>query len=81
MSEAEAKLMQEHAVYWKDRLDKGQAVTFGLVAHPDGAFGIGIVEVDSDADVQTLTANDPTIRASRGFRFEVHPMPRGAVHR
>ena len=81
MSEAEAKLMQEHAAYWNDRMDKGQVVTFGLVADPNGPFGIGIVEVEADADVEALTTNDPTIRANRGFRFEVYPMPRGAVHR
>jgi uncharacterized protein YciI len=81
MSEAEAGLMQEHAAYWTSLMEKGQVVTFGLVADPKGAYGIGVVEVETDADAQALTANDPTIRANRGFRFEVHPMPRGAVHR
>ncbi len=62
-------------------MEKGQVVTFGLVADPKGAYGIVIVEVETDADVQALTMNDPTIRAKRGFTFEVCPMPRGAVHR
>ena len=28
---------------------------------------------------QAFTDNDPTIRSGQGFRFEVHPMPSGAV--
>ena len=80
MSEAEAALMQEHALYWRDWMEKGRVVTFGLVADPGGAYGIAVVEVDDDAEVRSLTGNDLTIRSGRGFRFDVHPMPRGAVH-
>ncbi len=80
MSEAEMKVMQEHGVYWRGLMEQGQVIAFGLVADPAGAFGIGIVEVESEADVQRLTSNDPTIRSGQGFRFTFHPMPRGAVH-
>ncbi len=34
MSEAEVKLMHEHAEYWRGLMEKGQVVTFGLVADP-----------------------------------------------
>ena len=81
MSPAEAALMQQHAVYWKEWMDKGRVVTFGLVADPAGAYGIAVVEVDDDAAVHRLTGDDPTIRSGLGFRFDVYPMPRGAVHR
>jgi hypothetical protein len=80
MSDAEASLMQAHATYWRGLMDEGLAVGFGLVADPAGAYGIGIVEVDDEAAVQTLTANDPTIRSGHGFSFQVLPMPRGIVH-
>ena len=80
MSEAEAKLMLEHAVYWRGWMEKGQVVAFGLVADPAGAYGIVIVEVDDDSGLRTLAANEPTIRSGRGFRFDVYPMPRGVVH-
>jgi hypothetical protein len=79
MSEAEAKIMEEHAAYWHDLVRKSQALTYGLVADPAGAFGIGVVEVEGDAAVRHLTENDPTILSRRGFRFEVHPMPFGAA--
>lgn len=80
MSELEAKLMQEHAAYWKGWMDKGQVVAFGLVADPAGPYGMGIVEVENDADVHRFTAGDPVIKAGRGFRYDIHPMPRGALH-
>src|SRR2546422_339841 len=51
-----------------------------VVGDAAGAFGMGIVEVDADATVQSFTANDPVILSGRGFRYEVHLMPRGAVH-
>jgi uncharacterized protein len=79
MSEAEAKIMEEHAGYWHDLMEKRRAVTFGLVADPDGAYGIGVVDVDGDAAARQLTENDPTILSRRGFRFEVYPMPFGAA--
>ena len=80
MSESEARLMQEHAGYWREWMDKGRVVTFGLVTDPAGAYGIAVVEVDDDAEVRTLTGNDPTVRSGLGFRFDVYPMPLGAVH-
>ena len=80
MSKAEAKLMQEHSVYWRGWLEEGKVVAFGLVADPGGAFGMAIIEVADDSDARRLTANDPVIRADRGFKYEMFPMPRGAVH-
>ena len=80
MSAAEGRVMQEHAAYWRRLMAKGQVVVFGVVGDAAGAFGMGIVEVDADATVQSFTANDPVILSGRGFRYEVHLMPRGAVH-
>jgi hypothetical protein len=81
MSEAEAQLMEEHARYWRDWMAKGRVVAFGLVGDPAGPYGIGIVEVEDEAQLRSFTENDPTIRSGRGFRFEVHQMPFGVVHR
>jgi len=81
MTDAERQLMQAHAQYWRGMLDQGRAVTFGLVLDPRGAFGIGVLELPDDADVNALTNGDPTIAANVGFRYEVSLMPMGAVHR
>ena len=81
MTGEEGALMQQHAVYWRELMEEGRVVTFGVVADPAGAFGIGVVEVADDAEARRLTENDPVILSGRGFRYDVHPMPRGAVHR
>ena len=81
MTPDEGRLMQEHAVYWRDWMAQGKVVTFGVVGDPAGVFGIGVIEVDDDAEARRLTDGDPVIRAGRGFRYDVHPMPFGAVHR
>ncbi len=80
MSPEEAQLMQQHAEYLRGLLARGSVVTFGVVANPSGAFGMAVVEVADQAEVQQLTANDPVIRSERGFRYEVCAMPFGAVH-
>jgi hypothetical protein len=72
--------MQEHAEYWQDQMAKGRVLAFGLVGDPAGAYGIAIVEVEDENAVLILTGGDPAIRSGRGFKYEVHPMPFGAVH-
>ena len=80
MSEAEGKVMEEHARYWDELMEQGSAVAFGVVGDPAGAYGVGILEIEDDADVHAFTTSDPTIRSERGFRFDVHPMPFGVTH-
>ena len=79
MTPAESQLMQEHATYWREWLAKGHVIAFGLVGDPRGAFGIGIVEFDSEDEARAFTDGDPTIRAGQGFAFEMLPMPFGVV--
>ena len=74
MTEAEAKLMQEHGAYWGDLADKEIAVIFGPVLDPKGAWGLGVVEAKDESEVRALGANDPLIKSSVGFQFEVYPM-------
>ena len=79
MSPDEAAIMKEHAVYWRGFLEKGNVVAFGLVADVGGAFGVGLVEFDTESQAREFTNNDPTIRSGRGFSFDVMPMPMGIV--
>lgn len=79
MTDAERQLMGQHAVYWRRGIEQGHVTGFGLVADPRGAFGIGVVEFGSEADVRAFTDGDPTIRSGQGFVFEVAPMPMGFV--
>ena len=79
MTPAERQLMQQHGEYWREWLAKGHVKTFGLVADPRGAFGIGIIEFESEPDARAFTDGDPVIRSGQGFQWEVLPMPMGAV--
>ena len=62
-------------------MEKGRTAAFGLVADPKGFSGVGILEPPDDADAAPLTAADPTIKSGRGFRYEIHAMPRAAVQK
>jgi uncharacterized protein YciI len=79
MSDAERAIMQQHVVYWTERLQEGMAVAFGPVADPKGAWGLGVVECESAEQVKTLEANDPAIKAGLGFSYEVLPMLQAIV--
>ena len=81
MTAEERQLMNAHGQYWRELLARGLVVTFGMVMDPAGAFGVGILELPDGEDVHAITGDDPTIRANAGFRFEVSPMPMGAVHK
>jgi uncharacterized protein len=76
MSEDEAGLMRQHAVYWQSAMDAGHAVVFGLVADPKGPYGIGVAQFERREQIETFTSNDPVIRAAVGFSYEIFPMPR-----
>ena len=81
MTTEEAALMQAHGAYLREWMTRGHVIAFGVVGDPAGAFGMGIVEFDADADARAFTDGDPVIAANRGFRYEVLPMPRGVVYR
>jgi uncharacterized protein YciI len=76
MTDAEAAIMREHAAYWKNWMDRGRVVAFGPVADPKGGYGMGIVQLEDDSEIDSLRLNDPTIKANRGFRFEISPILR-----
>jgi uncharacterized protein YciI len=79
MTPAEAKLMQEHSEYWQNLMRKGLVVVYGPVSDPKGAYGIAVLQLDDNMDANALGADDPTIKANVGFKFEVHSMPRVAL--
>lgn len=81
MTEAEATVMRDHVAYWTDLAERGTAVVFGPVADPKGVWGVGILEVADEAEVQSLTANDPVMQAALGATYEILPMPRAVIWR
>ena len=79
MTKAEARLMQEHSAYWRHLMSKGLVIVFGPVADPKGSYGIAVIQLEDDADVNSLCRNDPTIKADIGFKFEVYTMPQAVL--
>ena len=79
MTPTEARLMQGHSAYWRDLMNKGLVVVFGPVSDPRGTYGIAVVQLEDDTDPNVLGANDPTIKANAGFRFEIYSMPQVAL--
>lgn len=59
MTPEERAIMQQHVVYWKALMDKGKVIAFGPVLDPAGAYGLGIIEVDSEDEVKGFIADDP----------------------
>jgi uncharacterized protein YciI len=71
MSDEERAVMMQHVAYFKDLMDKGMVIVYGPVMDPKGVYGLGVVEVDDEAQVQDIIANDP---ASQINTYEYYPM-------
>jgi uncharacterized protein YciI len=80
MTQSEAQAMQRHVAYWRSSMEKGGVVAFGPVADPAGTYGMLILEAEDEASARAMLEHDPVIEDRLGFRFEMHPMPHGAVH-
>ena len=76
MTGDERTIMQAHARYWQDKLAEGVAIAFGPVADPMGGWGLGILEVRDEIELNALQAADPAIESGRGFHYESLPMVR-----
>lgn len=79
MTDAETAIMGRHAAYWAELLASGSVVVFGPVLDPKGAWGLGIVRAETEADARVLIEADPILGAGLGFGYEMFPMPRTHV--
>lgn len=73
MTVEERNIMKEHSVYWREMADKGIALVFGPVLDPKGAYGLGIIEVEDEDQVQGLAAGDPAVKSGI-VRVEIYQM-------
>ncbi|MGI8524796.1 MAG: YciI family protein [Pseudolabrys sp.] len=72
MTENEKKLMQQHAIYWKGRQDKGEVVVFGPVMDSAGPYGVGVIEAAGEAAARAFADNDPVAKAGLAFAARFH---------
>jgi len=76
MSVDERTTMMDHIGYWSNLTEQGRVLVFGPVGDPDGAYGIGIVLAENQAEAEVLRDRDPAIRSQFGFTTEIAPMLR-----
>jgi uncharacterized protein len=74
MTPDERNIMLQHIAYWKKNMDEGRVIVFGPVLHPDGAFGMGIIQVDNEDEAKSLAENDPSITSGLNT-YEIYLMP------
>lgn len=65
--------MADHVAYWTQLLSEGTAIAFGPTSE---GWGLGLVEVASPAELASIEAADPVIRAEVGFQYQIVPMLR-----
>jgi uncharacterized protein YciI len=71
MTPEERNIMMQHVAYWRDLMDRGFVIAYGPVMDPKGVYGVGIVEVDTEGQVDSFIANDPAVQINR---YEAYPM-------
>jgi hypothetical protein len=71
MTEEELSIMQQHVAYWKPYIENETVIVLGPVADPKGAYGIAVVAVESEEELNELIAADP---ANGLNSYEVYPM-------
>jgi len=76
MTADERAMMGQHVAYWTGKVTTGNALVFGPVADPKGGYGIGIIKVESMAEMEALRDADPAMQAGIGFAYDILPMPR-----
>ncbi|HVM88344.1 MAG TPA: YciI family protein [Puia sp.] len=71
MTPEERAIMLKHVTYWTDWMNRGFVLAFGPVMDPKGVFGVGIVAVNTEEEVNAFIANDPAATINT---YEVYPM-------
>jgi uncharacterized protein len=71
MTPEERKIMGSHAAYWKELTAQGSVVVYGPVLDPQGVYGLGIVGVEDEREVEEFIKDDP---ANGLNRYEYYPM-------
>lgn len=65
--------MDEHGRYFQERFEAGEILLFGPVLPASGAFGLAVLEVNTEVEARQFGEGDPTVKAGLNT-FEIHPM-------
>jgi uncharacterized protein len=80
MSQTEQAIMGRHVDYWERLTECGTAIVFSPVSDPAGAWGLAVVEANTNEQVRALGDGDPAV-VSGLARFEVFALPGAIVRR
>jgi uncharacterized protein YciI len=73
MTDEERRLMEAHSRYFDEHFAAGRLLLYGPVMTTSGAFGLAVLEVESEAEARLFGEGDPSVRAGLN-RFEICPM-------
>jgi len=73
ITDEEKRVMNQHGQYFQQHFAEGRVLLFGPVLAREGPFGIGILEVDDEAEARRFAENDPSVLTGLNT-FEIHPM-------
>jgi uncharacterized protein len=76
MTPEERAVMQKHVAYWSEKAAQGIAIVFGPVMDPQGVYGVGVYQTQSETEMNELLGKDP---AKGLLEYQVLPMPRAVV--
>ena len=71
MTSEERNIMQRHVEYWKPYVNDGTVIVLGPVFDPAGGYGIAVVEVENEDQLNEMILNDP---ANGLNSYEIYPM-------
>jgi uncharacterized protein len=62
MSPTEAEAMERHFDYWQGLMDREVAIAYGPVLDPDDPWGLGLLDLDDEADARAIGEGDPAVQ-------------------
>lgn len=71
MTDEERSIMMKHVAYWTEMMNQGKVLAFGPVLDPKAVYGLGIVAVEHEKEIEEFITNDP---AGKINRYEYFPM-------
>ena len=71
MNTEERAIMLQHVAYWKEKMAQGFVLSFGPVLDPKAVYGLGIIQAESEEQVNSFIANDPATKINT---YEFYPM-------
>ena len=71
ITDAERAIMFQHVAYWQNYLENGTMIVSGPVMDPKSGYGVGIIEVESEEQLQEIISKDPVNGLNT---YEFYPM-------